>query len=171
MTAQELLPLFILQVVLSFAAWGAIGAWLVAPYVRTQPRHRALFLLLIPQTFRHVGITLLVPGVVAPEMPRSFALPTAVGDTATQVLTLLALGCLYRGWRYAVPLVWVVNTFGLADLLLNVGRAARTGAIAFLQAAWVVPTFVVPLMVVSHALIFWVLLRDVPETGTSTSPA
>jgi hypothetical protein len=154
-----LLPLFVLQVVLSIAAWGSIAAWLVVPYVRTQTRQRALLVLLIPQLFRHVGVTLLVPGVVAPGMPRSFAVPTAVGDTATQLLTVVALVCLHRGWRYAIPLVWMVNIFGLTDLVLNVVRAARTGAVAFLQAAWFGPTFIVPLMVVSHVLVFWVLLR------------
>ena len=171
MPAQELLPLFVLQVVLSFAAWGAIGAWLVAPYVLTLPKQRALFVLLIPQLFRHIGITLLVPGVVASEMPRSFAVPTAIGDTATQVLTLVALACLYRGWRHAVPLVWIVNTFGMGDLILNVERAAQTGAIDYLQSAWVVPTFVVPLMVVSHVLVFWVLLRHRSDADTSIAPA
>ena len=167
MSAQELLPIFVLQVVLSLAAWGSIAAWLVVPYVRTQPTRRALTILLIPQLFRHVGVTLLVPGVVASGMPRSFALPTAVGDTATQLLTVLTLVGLHRGWRYAIPAVWIVNVFGLADLLLNVGRAARTGAIAFLQAAWFGPTFIVPLMVVSHVLIFWVLLRRPSEAETA----
>ena len=159
MLAQQLLPIFVLQMVLSLAAWGSIALWLVVPYVRTLPKRRALLLLLIPQMFRHIGVTLLVPGVVSPDIPAAFALPTAIGDTTTQLLAVLTIACLHQGWRYAFPMAWVTNTFGLIDLLLNGGRAALTGAIAYLHAAWFVPTFLVPLMVVSHLLVFWVLLR------------
>ena len=168
MTSRELVPLFLLQVALSFGAWSAIGAWLVLPYLRTQPTNRALFLLLLPQAFRHIGATLLVPGIADPQLPRGFALPTAIGDIITQVLALVCLACLAQGRRYSIPLVWIANTWGLFDLLLNVSRAVRTGAIAYLHAAWVVPTFIVPLMVVSHLFIFWVLLRRRP--GGETPP-
>ena len=113
-----------------------------------------------PQTFRFIGITLLVPGVVEPGLPEAFARPTAIGDTITTLLAWLALIALRTGWRFAIHAVWLFNLVGLTDLLLNLGRGARLQVASQLGAAWFGPAFIVPAMLVLHVLIFVFLVRS-----------
>lgn len=103
-----------------------------------------------------MGLIFLVPGVVARPLPASFANPAAYGDLLTGVLALLALIALRNSWAGAVVLVWVFNTVGTVDLvnaLRHVDVAPDFGA------AWYVPTFLVPLLLVTHFMIFARLLR------------
>ena len=156
MQASQLL---VLQFLLSLAAYGAIGGWFAWPWLRDRSRRAALSVLLIPQLFRHVGVTLLVPGVVDPELPQTFARQTAIGDTSVVALAWLALVSLRAGWRFAIPLVWLFNIVGLADLVHNLVTAARLGAAEHLGSAWYAPAFIVPGMIVVHVLIFVTLAR------------
>ncbi len=144
---------------LSLAAYAAIGAWFIWPWLRAKPLHTALSILLLPQLFRHVGVTLLVPEVVDPTLPEAFARQTAIGDTIAVALAWLALVALRARWRSAIAAVWLFNVVGLADMLFNLFNAARLGAAEHLGAAWYGPAFVVPAMLVVHALIFVSLLR------------
>src|SRR5690242_18551053 len=79
------------------------------------PRSDALRPLLVVHTFRFVGLSFLVPGVVSPELPLEFARPAAYGDLVAAVLALVALAFLTS--RFAIGLVWVFNVWGLADLV------------------------------------------------------
>lgn len=108
----------------------------------------------------------LVPGVVAQPLPASFANPAAYGDLATGLLAVVALVLLQRGATRAVPLVWVFNTVGSLDLL----NALRHVDVAPLfGAAWYVPTFLVPLLLVSHVMVFSRLLRTRRQDSQSTA--
>ena len=98
----------------------------------------------------------LVPGVVARPLPDSFANPAAYGDLAASLLALLALIALRTGRAGALALVWLFNIVGTADLL-NALRHAD--AVPDFGAAWYIPTFVVPLLLVTHFMIFARLLR------------
>jgi hypothetical protein len=151
--------LLALQFSLSFAAYAAIGAWFVWPWLRDMPCRSALSILLLPQLFRHVGVTLVVPEVVDPGIPEAFARQTAIGDMITVALAWGALASLRMSWRFAIAAVWSFNIVGLTDMLLNLAAAVRLGAAEHLGAAWYGPAFVVPAMLVVHVLIFAVLLR------------
>ena len=144
---------------LSLAGYAAIGAWFIWPWLRAKPRHTALSILLLPQLFRHVGVTLLVREVVDPTLPEAFARQTAIGDTIAVALAWFALVALRARWRFAIAAVWLFNVVGLADMLFNLFNAARLGAAEHLGAAWYGPAFVVPAMLVVHTLIFVSLLR------------
>ena len=81
--------------------------------------------------------------------------PAASGDLAADVLALLALIALRSRWSVAVALVWVFNSVGTVDLanaLRHVDVAPKFGA------AWYIPTMLVPLLLVTHFLIFKRLL-------------
>jgi hypothetical protein len=151
--------LLVLQFLLSLAAYAAIGGWFAWPWLSARSPRSALSILLIPQLFRHVGVTLLVPEVVDPGMPETFARQTAIGDTITVALAWGALVSLRMSWPFAIAAVWLFNIVGLTDMLLNLAAAARLGAAEYLGAAWYGPAFVVPAMLVVHVLIFAVLLR------------
>ncbi len=148
--------IFGLQFVMSLVVWGLIAKWLLAPWLAKMPSHDALFWLTLPHAFRHIGMVFLVPGVVAQPLPAAFAMPAAYGDLVTGVLALLALVALRTGWVGALALVWLFNIVGTVDLL-NALRHVNV-APAF-GAAWYIPTFLVPLLLVTHFMIFVRLLR------------
>ena len=150
--------IFGLQFVMSLVVWGLIAKWLLAPWLAKMPSHDALFWLTLPHAFRHIGMVFLVPGVVAQPLPAAFAMPAAYGDLVTGVLALLALVALRTGWAGALALVWLFNIVGTVDLL-NALRHVNV-APAF-GAAWYIPTFLVPVLLVTHFMIFVRLLRRV----------
>ncbi len=153
---MDTLAIFGLQFFLSVVVWGLIGKWLLAPWLENKSPHDALFWLTLPHAFRHVGMVFLVPGVVAQPLPGAFANPAAYGDLATGVLALLALIALRSGWAGASALVWLFNIVGTVDLL-NALRQAEV--VPDLGAAWYIPTLLVPLLLVTHFMIFARLLR------------
>ena len=153
---MDTLAIFGLQFVLSLVVWGLIAKWLVAPWIETKSPHDALFWLTLPHAFRYMGMVFLVPGVVARPLPGAFAIPAAYGDLVTAVLALLALIALRTGWGRALALVWLFNIVGTVDLLNALRQAS---VVTDFGAAWYIPTLFVPLLLVTHVMIFARLLR------------
>ncbi len=104
----------------------------------------------------------LVPTVVSPSLPQGFAVSAAYGDLAAGVLAMLALIALRRHWAVATGLVWLFNIVGTVDLL-NALRHAE--AVPHLGAAWYIPTFWVPVLLVSHFMIFCRRFRKETKHG------
>ncbi len=148
--------IFGLQFVMSLVVWGLIAKWLLAPWLAKMTQHQALFWLTLPHAFRYIGMVFLVPGVVAQPLPAAFAMPAAYGDLVTGVLALLALIALRTGWAGAVALVWLFNIVGTVDLLNALRHVDVAPAFG---AAWYIPTFLVPILLVTHFMIFVRLLR------------
>ena len=153
---MEPVAIFGLQFILSLVVWGLIAKWLLAPWLENKSPHDALFWLTLPHAFRYIGLVFLVPGVVARPLPDAFATPAAYGDLVTGVLALLALIALRTGWAGAVALVWLFNIVGTVDLLNALRQAS---VVTDFRAAWYIPTLFVPLLLVTHVMIFARLLR------------
>jgi hypothetical protein len=143
---------------MSLAGYLALGWWFIRPWLQAKPVRTALSILLIPQLFRHVGISLLVPEIVDPTFPEAMALQTAIGDTIAALLAWFALISLRAGWRHAIAAVWIFNVVGLTDMLLNLSNGVRLQVADHLGAAWFGIAFVVPLMLAVHILIFAFLI-------------
>jgi hypothetical protein len=150
------LTIFGLQLVLSLLVFALIAKWYVVPRLACQPLRLELMALIFPHAFRHVGLAFLVPGLVSESLPDSFAITTAYGDFISGLLAILSLVALRQKWVLAIPLVWIFNLVGSVDLL-NALRQAE--AVPHLLTTWYIPTFWVPLLLVSHALMFTRLLR------------
>jgi hypothetical protein len=150
------LPLFALQLVWFLVAWTAVFALFVAPKLRDLDADDALAICIAPQLFRVLGVGLLVPNL-APGLPHEFALPTAIGDSLTAVLALVAVVALKQRWGVARKVAWACNVVGAADLAIALPHAAAIGAAQYLHTQWYVPVLVVPLMVVSHVAAFRIL--------------
>lgn len=156
---MDSLALFGVSVLLSFVAWGFVTARFVWPRLRPLPRADALRPLLTLHLFRFAGLAFLIPGVVSPDLPAAFARPAAYGDLAAAVLALVALIALRTAAGTA--LVWVFNVSGALDLLYAfyqglIGAGVEPG---LLGATYFIPTLVVPLLLITHGLIFRLLLR------------
>ena len=150
--------IFFLQFTLSLIVTGLLAKWLLAPWLAQQSRRRALFWLTIPHAFRHIGMVFLVPGVVLP-LPENFASAAAYGDLAAGILALFSLIALHNRWKGALGLVWVFNIVGTLDLI---NALRHLEAVPSLAAAWYIPTFLVPLLLVTHLMIFATLVKTAP---------
>jgi hypothetical protein len=98
-----------------------------------------------------------VPAVVGSALPAAFAEPAAYGDLLATLLALLAIAALRNSWTMAIPLVWLFNAEGTLDLL-NAFYQGFTNNVQ-LGAAYYIPTFAVPALFVTHAMIFAMLIR------------
>ena len=143
--------IFGLQFVMSLVVWSLIAMWILAPWLAKMPKNQALLWLTLPHAFRYIGMVFLVPGVLAQPLPDAFAIPAAYGDLLTGVLALLALIALRAGWVGAVALVWLFNIVGTVDLLNALRHLDVAPAFG---AAWYIPTFLVPLLLVTHFMMF-----------------
>ena len=150
--------LFGISVAFSFIVWGIVAAQYLWPELRDQSRVQALRPLLVLYSFRFIGLAFLVPGVVSAELSAGFARPAAVGDLIAAVLALLALAGLRT--RMGIPLVWVFNLWGTADLLYAFYQGNSVGMLpGQLGAAYFIPTVIVPLLLITHGLVFRLLLQ------------
>jgi hypothetical protein len=141
---------------MSFVAFGLVTTRYIWPRLRILERDDALVALVVPHAFRFVGLSFLVPGVVSPSLPSAFAVPAAYGDLGAAILAVAATVALARRAWGASVLVWVFNVWGTADLLYAFYH--RLDATMF-GAAFYIPTVVVPPLLVTHGLIFWLLVR------------
>jgi len=153
--------LFGLSILMNFIAFGLITGLYIWPRVRTLRREDAFRALLVPHTFRFVGLSFLVPGVVAASLPSAFAAPAAYGDLIAALLAMAAIIALTKRVSWAIPLVWLFNVWGAGDLLNAFYQAQLRVGIdpSSLGAAFYIPTLVVPPLLIIHSLIFRLLLQ------------
>jgi hypothetical protein len=90
----------------------------------------------------------------------SRAHPAAYGDLIAALLAFLGILALRRGWRTAIPLVWIFNVEGTLDLLNAVAQGLRYTEDGTLGATFFIPAVVVPALLVTHVIVFIILLRD-----------
>jgi len=163
---MDTLSIFGLQFVMSLVLCGLLAKWFLGPWLKDKTQSQALFWLTLPHATRHIGMVFLVPGVVSPSLPISFATAAAYGDLAAGVLALVVLIALRNRWAGTMALVWLFNIIGTLDLL-NALRQAE--AVPYLEAAWYIPTFWVPVLLVTHFMIFARLLRKPTEQGAAST--
>ena len=160
-------PVFQIQLVLGYVAWLLCFSAYILPRLSAIDRiaaHRAIATL---HSFRFFGLVFLVPGVVSPDLPASFATSAAYGDFATGVLAMLALGTVRIR-----PLFWLFvvafNVVGTTDLLLNYYHANQIGLPAIagqLGATYVIPIIYVPVLMITHVIAFYLLARPHPAAA------
>jgi hypothetical protein len=153
--------LFGLSVLMGFAAFGILTKIYILPPLRVMRREHALTALVIPHMFRFIGLCFLVPGVVAASLSPAFAAPAGYGDLIAAILAVIATLALHGGRSWAIPFVWVFNVWGTLDLLFafyqgEIGVRIGPGS---LGAAYFIPTVLVPALLITHGLTFWLLLR------------
>ena len=151
------LALYGISIVFAFIAWGLVAAFYIWPDLRRRARSEALRPILVLHSFRFVGLSFLIPGVVSPDLPAAFATPAAYGDLIAAVLALLALAVLQSGFGLIV--VWVFNVWGTADLLYAFYEGNRLDLDpGQLGAAYFIVVVLVPLLLITHGLAFRLLL-------------
>jgi hypothetical protein len=159
---------FFVSIAFSFIAWGIVTARYIWPEIRLRPRAEALRPLLILHSFRFIGLAFLVPGVVSSDLPSAFSHSAAYGDIIAATLALLSLLSLTRG--AGVVIAWIFNLWGSADLVNAFYQANDAGLVAGqLGATYFIPTLVVPLLLITHALVFRILLQHQSQSAMPES--
>src|SRR6266704_2849796 len=153
--------IFSLQLVLGYVAWLLCFGVYIMPRLKAMDRvaaHRAIATL---HSFRFFGLVFILPGVVGPHLPASFATFAAYGDFATGVLAMLAL--LTVRIR---PLFWsfvvAFNVVGTVDLIVDYYHAIQVDLPAHaeeLGATYAIPIIYVPLLMITHIVAFYFLVR------------
>ena len=149
-------------------AWSVFAAQYLWPTMSKRERTDALRPILVLHSFRYIGLVALIPGVVSPELASTDSLvgwPTVIWrprSWPSLLSPLLGRGCLEL-------LVWIFNSFGTADLLnafYQGGRISLADNPGMLGAGYFLPIFGVPLLLVTHILVFRLLMRK--ETALSS---
>ncbi len=165
MNSPAVFGLSFLMSLLSSIVVAVLFAW---PWLRTSNREQALIWLVAPHMFlRFIGLSFLVPGVVSASLPKAWAVPASYGDFVAGILAIIATAALARMGIRAIAAVWIFNVWGAADMLFAFYKGAGAGLAleaGSLGAGFYLVTAVVPLLLVSHALIFGLLIRTGPES-------
>ena len=109
-------------------------------------------------------------------LPRDFAMPAGWGHIVIAVLAAIVLLAFRPDTRAGRTAILVWNVIGLLGVFVVFAAAARmAGADPFAQAGFtslplsLLPTFLAPLIVVTHVLIFVWWTRQTPDSSTPNS--
>lgn len=151
---------FFISYAVAFLVFALIAKWYLWPGMRDRAPKSALPPFLLYACLRVNGLMFLMPGLVSPELPRAFAVPTAYGDLTATMLALLALACVRAENVAAIPVLWVFNVVGLLDLIYaNISTFKDQVDPIYLGVSYYLAVLNVPAMIVVHILIFMYLLR------------
>jgi hypothetical protein len=129
-----------------------------------EPRTILLPILLL-HALRHLGLMFLAPGAIFAGLPPQFAYPAAFGDLLAAILALVAIAALVTQARSARSLVWIFNVEGSVDLAAAITLATLYNAAPLMGPAYWIPAFWVPALLVTHYVVFVVLLKHWPKTA------
>src|SRR5215468_2854730 len=151
---------FLVGYAVAFIAFGLVAKWYVWSEHQGRTPDVALTPLLLYSCLRVNGLMFLMPGLVSPDLPSAFAVPTAYGDLTAVVLALLALACLRAETVLALPMVWLFNIEGTLDLVYaNISTFRDHVDPALLGTSYYLAAINVPAELIVHAIIFAYLLR------------
>src|SRR6516162_9707754 len=159
--------LFRIHLVLGYVAWLLCFGAYVWPRLRSMDRVEAQRAIATLHSFRFFGLVFIVPGVVGPNLPADFATFAAYGDFATGVLAILALLTVRTCPLFSLFVV-AFNLVGAADILIDYyhGNQVDLPALAGeLGATYAIPIIYVPLLMITHAVAFYLLLRPQAEAA------
>jgi hypothetical protein len=159
--------IFVVHLVLGYVACLLCFSVYALPKLKSMSRFQAQRVIATVHSFRFFGLVLMLPGVVGPNLPVGFATFAAYGDFTTGILAILAL--LTVRIR---PLFWLFvvafNLLGTVDLLAAYYHAIKGGLPALagqLGAAYAIPIIYVPVLMITHFLAFYWLVRPQPKAA------
>ena len=159
--------IFNMHLILGYVAWLLCFGVYILPRLKSMDLIAAQRAIATLHSFRFFGLVFILPGVVGPNLPAGFATFAAYWDLATGVLAILAL--LTVRIR---PLFWLFvvafNLVGVVDLIRDYYHATQAGLPALagqLGATYAIPIIYVPLLMITHVVAFYLLLRPQPKTA------
>ncbi len=155
---------FQIHLVLGYVPWLLCFGVYVWPWLKSMDPVEAQRAIATLHGFRFFGLVFIVPGVVGANLPSGFAAFAAYGDFATGVLAMLAL----LAFRTR-PLFWLFvvafNLVGAVDIIVDYYHGSQFGLPALageLGATYAIPIIYVPLLMITHFVAFYLLVRPRP---------
>lgn len=159
--------IFQIHLVLGYVPWLLCFGVYVWPWLKSMDPVEAQRAIATLHSFRFFGLALIVPGVVGPNLPAGFAAFAAYVDFATGVLAMLAL----LTFRIR-PLFWLFvvafNLVGAVDIIVDYYHGNQFGLPALageLGATYAIPIIYVPLLMITHVVAFYLLVRPWPKAA------
>jgi hypothetical protein len=159
--------IFFIHLVLGYVACLLWFCVYVLPKLKSMSRFEAHRAIATVHSFRFFGLVFILPGVVGLNLPAGFALFSAYGDFATGMLAILALLTVRTR-----PLFWffvvAFNLVGTVDLLVDYYHAIRVDLptlVGQLGAAYVIPIIYVPVLMITHVVAIYWLVRRQPNAA------
>ena len=163
--------LFQTHLILGYVAWLLCFSAYVWPLLKSMDRVNAQRAIATLHSFRFFGLVFILPGIVGPNLPSSFAVFAAYGDFATGVLAMLALLTVRIRALFWVFVV-AFNAVGTTDIILDYYHAVRAGLPAVagqLASAYAIPVIYVPLLMITHMVAVYWLVRPQSITAKATA--
>ena len=164
---------FVLSVTGAFISSFVVAKLYVWPTLRSLPRYNALRMLASLHAFRFLGMNFIVIGFVSPALNSAVGDQIAWGDFVAAVLALFSIAALTRHWAFAIPIVWMLNLWGTADLVNAYYKGVTQVAdVGLFGAGIYIPALFVPILLTAHMLAFMLLLKRgdiVEQYGNSRS--
>lgn len=167
------LCIFNIQLVLGYVAWLLAFGSYIWPRFKAMDRIDAQRAIATLHSFRFFGLVFLVPGVVGPALPGSFAAFAAYGDFATGILAMLALATVRMRpvfWLFAAAF----NVVGVVDLVVDYTHAVQIGLPQIagqLGATYAIPIIYVPLLMITHIAAFYLMVRRQDQSAREAAIA
>ena len=164
--------LFRLHLVLGYIAWLLCFGAYVWPRLKLMDRVEAQRAIAALHSFRFFGLVFILPGVVG-DLPAEFATFAAYGDFATGLLAMLALLTVRMPllfWLFVVAF----NLVGATDILIDYYHGNQFGLAPLageLGATYAIPIIYVPLLMITHGVAFYLLLRTRPMASRGLASA
>lgn len=159
--------LFQTHLIFGYVAWLLCFGVYIWPRLKAMDHFEAQRAIATLHSFRFFGLVFMLPGVVGPNLPASFAVFAAAWDFATGVLAMLALVT-----ARIRPLFWLFvvafNLVGSVDLILNYYHAVQADLPAKageFGAAYAIPILFVPVLMITHVAAFYLLMRSRTQVG------
>ena len=139
--------------------------WYAAPWLRVRGRAKALIPLLWIHAPRYVAFQIFSAKAAGFDVPDDIRNRIAYGDALSAVLAFAAVAALHYRTPIGVALAWLLSAVGIFDLLIAMIGGIQANL--FAKAAgvtWLILTFYVPVLWVSHGLIIWQLVSRRSES-------
>jgi hypothetical protein len=157
--------IFNLHLVLGYVAWLLCTSAYIFPKLKAMNPVDAQRAIATLHSFRFFGLVFILPGVVGDNLPLGFAPFAAYGDLATGLLAILALFTI-RIRSLFLPLVVAFNLVGAIDILVDYYHGVKLALPAVsggLGSTYAIVIIYVPLLMVTHFISFYLLLRRQSE--------
>jgi hypothetical protein len=164
--------IFLIHLVLGYVVCLLCFNAYVLPRLKALDRVDALRVIATVHSFRVEGLVFILPGVVGPNLPASFATFAAYWDFATGILAILALLTVRKRPLFLLFVV-AFNLVGMTDLALDYYHAIQVGLPALagqLGAAYFIPVIYVPALMITHLMAIYLLIRPQRVAARAFAP-
>ncbi len=99
-----------ISIIIGFKIW-------IQPRLANLSIYDALLPLVFLNTFRYLGLTFMAKEQFYSGFPSEFLTTVGLWDMLTSIFAIITVLALKGKWKYTIPLVWIFNVVGFADLI------------------------------------------------------